>query len=300
MSEKDEKPTIQNVAINAYFDSLLHETNTSSTNKKNITPIVLEPEEKTDDIPKVTHTPVEPKSSEIIIPESEQEPDKTENNQTVIGLEQLIAEIPLTITQTIAEVKNTTLIDETTDAQLLSTKKITDEVKITAEVAIDVETETICNENGVPEWAETRFQCLLFNVAGLSMAVPLVKLNSVIPWDENITSTPNQTSWYLGLVQHLQSQVKIIDTALLVLPENRQQNLQDESEGRLSHILLVDDFKWGLACSSIGDVIWLNKEEVKWRKNKSNKIWLSGTSLEHLCAIMDTQVFARMLTESTL
>ncbi len=288
MSEKGEKPTIQDIAINAYFDSLLHETHALPINKKIISPIVLEPEEKVDDMSKVTRTSVKSQTSAIKLPKSEPVPDKPANNQPVIGIEQLIAEIPQTTMQTATEAESKTVTYEVTDFQLSSTEKITSA------------TETICNENGVPEWAETRFQCLLFNVAGLSMAVPLVKLNSVIPWDENITSTPNQTNWYLGLVQHLRNQVKIIDTALLVLPENRRQNLQDESVDRLSHILLVDDFKWGLACSSIGDVIWLNKEEVKWRKTKTNKIWLSGTSLEHLCAIMDTEVFARMLTESTL
>lgn len=150
-------------------------------------------------------------------------------------------------------------------------------------------------QSAVPEWAEQRFQCLLFKVSGLSLAVPLVKLNSVIVWDENITETPNQTSWYLGLIQHLQKQVKVIDTALLVLPENRRDALNLASADRLRHILLVDDYQWGLACDDIGEVVWLTKDEVKWRQNKHTRPWLAGTSLQHLCAIMDTEVFANML-----
>ena len=67
------------------------------------------------------------------------------------------------------------------------------------------------------------------------------------------------------------------------------------SADRLGHILLVDDYKWGLACDSIGDVVWLTKDEVKWRQNKQTRPWLAGTSLQHLCAIMDTEVFANML-----
>jgi len=125
--------------------------------------------------------------------------------------------------------------------------------------------------------------------------VPLVKLKSVIAWDEDITQTPNQTQWYLGLVKHLEYQVKVIDTALLVMPENYRKKIETDRGERLSHILLVDDYKWGLACDSIGEVIWLKPEDVKWRKNKTTRAWLSGTSLEHLCAIMDTEVFAQML-----
>lgn len=211
-----------------------------------------------------------------------------EVKQPVVGLEQLVAEVP----KIISEIKTQVETRVETDNQL--------EIKTETDVQIKTQSEEITQQapdTGVPEWAETRFQCLMFNVAGLNLAVPLVKLNSVIPWDENITQTPNQTEWYLGLVQHLQNQIKVIDTALLVMPENRHKNLVDSASGRLSHILLVDDYKWGLACSSIGDVIWLNQDEVKWRKNKSSRAWLSGTSLEHLCAIMDTEVFAQMLTE---
>ncbi len=205
----------------------------------------------------------------------------------VMGIEQLVSEIPDPI--------------------------VRPEIKIEAEVKPDVETEIVTEieekkenfggaqvESEVPEWGQGDFQCLLFNVSGLSLAVPLVKLSSVIPWDENITQTPNQTEWYLGLVKHLEHQVKVIDTALLVMPENRRGKIETDSVQRLGHILLVDDYQWGLACDSIGDVIWLNKDDVKWRKNKTSRAWLSGTSLEHLCAIMDTEVFARLLTQKKI
>ncbi|RDH81145.1 MAG: hypothetical protein DIZ80_13595 [endosymbiont of Galathealinum brachiosum] len=263
MSEASKKNTEQDQAIHEYLQSLLSE--------------VAEDEESfaEAEAAKVELTPVI--KAEVSRPH--EEPEKS---PSVVGLDQLVAEVPDVLTQTVAEIK--------TDVQ--------PEIKTETEVELQLEPEEEVPESGVPEWAESRFQCLLFNVSGLKMAVPLVKLNSVIPWDENITETPNQTDWYLGLVQHLQNQVKVIDTALLVMPENRHKVLENNSENRLGHILLVDDYKWGLACTSIGDVIWLDKDEVKWRKNKSTRAWLSGTSLEHLCAIMDTEVFAKMLTKT--
>jgi len=209
-------------------------------------------------------------------------PHEEPNAQTpaVIGLENLVAQVP----QALAEVETITITEVVTETVV--------------ETLTEAATEVI--DSGIPDWAEERFQCLLFNVSGLSLAVPLVKLNSVISWDEDkITETPNQTDWYLGLVRHLDKQVKVIDTGLLVLPENRRDSMDTTSLNRLGNILLVDDFKWGLACDSIGDVIWLSKEDVKWRKNKQTRAWLSGTSLEHLCAIIDTEVFAQMLTETS-
>lgn len=212
----------------------------------------------------------------------------------VIGLDKLVEQIPEewpeeqsqepapAVTETVAKVR-TEPVSDTIQPQ-----------KVEAEATV-AESQPQPQPSAVPEWAEQRFQCLLFKVSGLSLAVPLVKLNSVIAWDENITATPNQTDWYLGLIQHLQKQVKVIDTALLVLPENRREALDLASADRLGHVLLVDDYKWGLACDSIGDVVWLTKDEVKWRQNKQTRPWLAGTSLQHLCAIMDTDVFANML-----
>jgi len=269
MSEVTKKTSAQDQAIHEYLESLLLEVTDDSE-------VSVDIEEKT-----VTN-----QLSDVLVNETSRPHEEPKVAQPVLGLDQLVAEIPDVITETKTEVKTEIQVETETLTETEAENKT--EVE---EIARQV------SDTGVPEWAETRFQCLMFNVSGLKLAVPLVKLNSVIPWDENITQTPNQTEWYLGLVQHLQNQIKVIDTALLVMPENRHKNLQDDASGRLSHILLVDDYKWGLACSSIGDVIWLSKDEVKWRKNKTSRAWLSGTSLEHLCAIMDTEVFAQMLTE---
>lgn len=273
MSEANKKNSEQDQAIHEYLQSLLLEV----------------PDDESDDLESL----VEDKAPKVVASEAAEvetirphvELDKRPH---VVGLDQLVAEVPEVITQTVAEV--------VTEVEVATPVEVKTETAIELQPEPEKEPERI-SETGVPEWAETRFQCLLFNVSGLSLAVPLVKLNSVIPWDENITETPNQTDWYLGLVQHLQNQIKVIDTALLVMPENRHKILENDSKNRRSHILLVDDYKWGLACSSIGDVIWLSKDEVKWRKNKTSRAWLSGTSLEHLCAIMDTEVFAQMLSE---
>ena len=41
--------------------------------------------------------------------------------------------------------------------------------------------------DGVPDWATTRFQALLFDVAGLTLAVPLIKLKGVVPNEAGLT-----------------------------------------------------------------------------------------------------------------
>lgn len=273
MSDVSKKKSQQDQAIHDYLKSLLLEVPDEPENKSPIKKV--DPSVK----PVVSVARVTPSENEKPVIELDVKPVN-------LGLDQLVAEIPDVIAPPIIQEVIETQVEVVTQTQ----------VNVETQVASDTIEPT---QTAVPDWAENRFQCLLFKVPGLSLAVPLIKLNSVIPWDENITTTPNQTDWYLGLVQHLQNQIKVIDTALLVMPENRRDNLESDTENRLSHILLVDDYQWGLACSSIGDVIWLNQDEVKWRKNKNSRAWLSGTSLEHLCAIIDTEVFAKMLTKSS-
>ena len=212
-----------------------------------------------------------------------------------LGLEELVAEIPEVIVKTETVTENKAEVIEEPVAEI--------EVEVKEVHAVEEQVavgQVVQNEQGIPVWAEQAFQCLLFKVSGLTLAVPLVKLNSVIPWSDKLVETPNQTDWYLGLVNHLGSNVKVIDTALMVLPENRHADLESDPADRFSHILLVDNGRWGLACDTIGDVIWLNADEVKWRKNKTQRAWLAGTALEHLCAVIDTEVFADMLNEKTI
>lgn len=213
------------------------------------------------------------------------EPAVAEKPLKVVGLEQLMAEVRVAETAPVPEVvvAPPVVAEQVVAMPVVKTPAPPEVAAVRVEVS------------PVPDWAAQPFQCLLFKVSGLTLAVPLVKLNSVMPWTDNITQTPNKTSWYLGLVQSHGVNVKVIDTALMVLPENRRASIDLDPSHRFSHILLVDNYAWGLACDAIGEVIWLDQHKVKWRKNKSQRPWLAGTVLEQLCAIMDTEVFAGMM-----
>ena len=150
----------------------------------------------------------------------------------------------------------------------------------------------------VPEWANEPFQILLFEVAGLKLAVPLIELSSVIRWNDNITEMPGSADFYMGILQHLNYRVAVIDTAKMVLPINKQHELIGEDpRERVKHIVLIDDYRWGLACDKIGEVITLQPEEVRWRHSKSTRGWLAGTVIDHMCALLNSEGFAAMLVK---
>ena len=164
-----------------------------------------------------------------------------------------------------------------------------------SEAADDLHQETRRVQNA-PAWAEQEFQCLMFNVVGISLAVPLMKLNGVIPWDNKLTPMPGHSDAFLGLLRHLGKNVKIMDTAQVILPQAQMKQVAAVDE-RIQKIILMDEGRWGLACDDVGEVITLQADDVRWRSEAGRRPWLAGTISERLCALLDTDVLARILTE---
>lgn len=146
--------------------------------------------------------------------------------------------------------------------------------------------------DGRPAWAEAPFPCLLFKVDGLSLAVPLVHLNGVLPWPEQITPMPGHRDFFLGLHPHQGNNVKVVDTARVVLPADRR---GPEEEGRYSNIVLIDEGRWGLACAAVDEMITIDPARVKWRSVEGKRPWLAGTVIDQMCALLDVDAFAQML-----
>ncbi len=169
-------------------------------------------------------------------------------------------------------------------------------VETTLEVATEpqVEVERVSTE---PAVTEQPFQAMLFKVAGLTLAVPLVDLNGVIECDkEKITQMPGHADFYLGLIQHLDKTVPLVDTARLVLPpEKRKVLVGDDPLARVQRVVLINDAQYGLACDEVNEVVTLTPEDVRWRTERTQRRWLAGTVIEHMCALIDANAFAELL-----
>lgn len=168
-------------------------------------------------------------------------------------------------------------------------------VEPVVETKVEIQ-EEISNSSSIPEWARDPFQILLFEVAGLKLAVPLIELSGVIEWKETVTEMPGSADFYMGILQHLDYKIAVIDTAKMVLPKTKQSQLVgDDPRERVKHIVLIDDYHWGLACDKIGEVITLEPEEVRWRTSKTKRAWLAGTVIDHMCALLNSEGFSAML-----
>ncbi len=150
--------------------------------------------------------------------------------------------------------------------------------------------------HGAPAWAANPFPCLGFKVAGVQLAAPLEKLHGIIPWDGELTGLPGYPDWFLGLLSNRGQNVRLIDTARIIMPDGRLPDARPVQE-RVRYLVLIDEGRWGLAADGIGEVMSLDEAGVKWRGPGSRRPWLAGTAVEAMCAVLDMDSLAEQLAD---
>jgi purine-binding chemotaxis protein CheW len=145
---------------------------------------------------------------------------------------------------------------------------------------------------GRPEWALGPFECLLFEVAGLTLAVPLVCLGSIYPLEgQELTPLFGQPDWFLGILPCQAGNLKVLDTARWVMPER----YHDDYRKGLQYVISIQGYEWGLAVHQVSRSIRLDPNEVKWRTQRTQRPWLAGTVIEHMCALLDIASLAELI-----
>jgi purine-binding chemotaxis protein CheW len=143
-----------------------------------------------------------------------------------------------------------------------------------------------------PAWADEPFEALLFDVAGLTLAVPLVCLGSIYPLaSEQLTPLFGQPDWFLGLLPTQSGNLRVLDTARWVLADR----YRDDFREGLQYVISVQGYEWGLAVHQVSRSIRLDPQSVKWRGQRSQRPWLAGTVIEHMCALLDVTALAQMI-----
>lgn len=146
-----------------------------------------------------------------------------------------------------------------------------------------------------PSWADESFECLLFDVAGLTLAVPLICLGTIYPLaGQELTPLFGQPDWFLGILPGQSGNLKVIDTARWVMPER----YRDECREGLQYVISIEGCEWGLAVHQVSRSIRLDPREVKWRSQRTQRPWLAGTVIEHMCALLDVSALAELITAS--
>lgn len=148
--------------------------------------------------------------------------------------------------------------------------------------------------NGLPQWAQERFDVLLFNVAGLTLAVPLISLGQIYPLTDELTPLFGQADWFMGLQPTPMGKIRTVNTARFVMPEKYVDSCLDNAK----YVMSLDGVPWGLALDSVNQPMRLDPDQVKWRSDRSKRPWLAGTVKEHMCALLDVPRIAQILLDA--
>lgn len=138
-------------------------------------------------------------------------------------------------------------------------------------------------ENGRPVWAQNRFDALLFEVAGLTLAVPLIALGQIYRLTDQLSPVFGQIEWFMGFQPTTAGAVRTVDTAKLVMPERHR----PASAQAAKFVVTIDGLDWGLAVDAVRHPISLQPDDVTWRSQRSKRPWLAGTVKSAMCALID-------------
>jgi len=306
----------QHSALDDYFSSML------------TAPVVEEPQvdkvsvEQTIALKPLLVEPVAMPQSEFKIAEPDGSGSLTDLDQllgSVIDID--IAEIDLSVLDSDVSVVDTVPVEVEVVATEVITTVSNNELEVTAQETAIVENDTIVGEDAIiarvsesheatdnehttistePElensaelaWKnvelEERFQALFFEVAGVTFAVPLTELGGIHQID-TVNSLFGKPDWYLGIMQHRDQKLSVVDTARWVMPE------QNMGEIDYKYQIQLSQSNWVLGCESLHGTETLNSNDIKWRSTPGSRPWLAGMVKSRMCVLLHVTEMIKLL-----
>ena len=147
-------------------------------------------------------------------------------------------------------------------------------------------------ENTSKEYRNASFQAMFFDVAGLTIAVPLVELGGIHNL-EKTTSLVGKPEWFAGVMLHREQKINVVDTALWVMPEKCNEQLKESLN--YQYVIMLNNSNWGLLAENLVDTVTLEPEDVKWNEGVSKRPWLAGLVKDRMCALLDVDALIQLL-----
>ncbi|TPW18471.1 MAG: hypothetical protein FD130_221 [Halothiobacillaceae bacterium] len=136
-------------------------------------------------------------------------------------------------------------------------------------------------------------------VVGLKLALPVMPLGEIVPWDEALFTTGGASDYFAGSLTHAGMVYELIDLAAVVVPVNHPRRAQLMARKDYRHWIIIRDTHYAVAVDTLDEAIFLPREQLKWRTTASDHLWLIGTITEFGYALIDLQALIRIVTSQS-
>jgi len=241
-----------------------------------------------------------------LLTEDQQEADAPEipvKEKTEQPLEKLLQKVDLTerivdvIDEPVITVKST--VKSTISSKITVPKKAIVKPKVAVKVAAPISEPLTTRKSAQPlivrqnkNYRKGSFQAMFFDVAGLTIAVPLIELGGIHN-SGKATGLVGKPDWFTGVMLHRDEKINVVDTALWVMPEKCDENLKNSLNYK--YIIMLGNSHWGLSAESLVDTVTLEEEDVKWLDAPSKRPWLAGLVKDRMCALLDVESLINLL-----
>lgn len=140
---------------------------------------------------------------------------------------------------------------------------------------------------------DEQFQTLYFEVAGLTLAVPLCHLGGIYRI-ERINKLIGKPDWFMGVMNQRDAQLHVVDSARWVMPEKYTPQLA--ASLNYQYLIVLGDSPWGLACERLLTAVPVQREAVKWREQPGKRPWLAGLVIDRMCALINVSALIAQLS----
>ncbi|MBS3798833.1 chemotaxis protein CheW [Pseudoalteromonas sp. BDTF-M6] len=144
------------------------------------------------------------------------------------------------------------------------------------------------------QYMQGEFQALFFEVAGLTLAVPLKSLGGIHQRTE-LNQLFGKPEWFSGVMLNRDEKINVVDTARWVMPEKYDKQLQQALNYK--YVIMLGESQWGLSAETLINNVTLKSEDVKWRQSHGKRPWLAGVIKEKMCALIDVENLQLLLEQ---
>lgn len=235
-------------------------------------------------LPVKEHEPEVNSLEQLLLAVSVQQQEAAEalalKEEQAVAVEPIVEEKVSAVTET--ESTTATDLKTYTEAEVETNVQVEAEEKLEANVA----TKSI-------DKIEEPFQALFFEVAGLSLAVPLHELGGIHNL-EDVTSLFGKPDWFLGVMVNREKKINVVESAKWVMPE-KYDSLQTKPDYK--YLIMLGESNWGLAAEKLVTTEYIKPDDVKWRSQPGKRPWLLGTIKEKMCALLHVDDLVAMLNK---